>query len=251
MTSVPCCLKVRDDMLFFKLEISGSNQKYRCIHLPALVIATQLPGGSIDLTEKVFAPLLPECKMEAYTPGSIGSVHEEIYSIPSYPSKHPRYCFSFDRVLEGSKGMDWEVLEVEVDLSIPGPIKIFGRVSQQYTVPRPTYFFHDGDNDLLLFLPSEYRHPPRSPLSVRFLRVGKPDEWRVAKLANVDKMRLAGLHVDRDAGYIIAWVKEGRLWWTRECSYIWWIAEGKSGPMVHSPAKDLTSKWTPGSLWSF
>lgn len=250
MTFVPCCIKVRDDILFLGLVIPGSSQTYRCIHLPALVITTQLPGGSLDLTEKVFAPLLPECKMETYTPGSIGSVHEEIYSIPSCLPKHPRYCFIFSRVLEGSKGMDWEILEVEVDLSIPGPIKIFGRVSRQYTVPRPTYLFHDSDDDLLLSLPSEYGHPPCSSLSVRFLRVGKPDEWRVAKLGSVEKMCLSGLRVDRDAGYIIAWVKEGWLWWTRECSYIWWIAERKSGPMIHSPAKDLTSKWSPGSLWS-
>ena len=251
MTFVPSCINVRDNILFLKLEISGSNPTYRCIYLPALVITAQPPGGSIDLTENAFAPLLPECKMETYTPGSIGSVHEEIYSISPYLPKHPRYCFIYSWVLGGSKGMDWEVLDVEIDLSIPGLIKIFTRVSRQYTVPRPRYFFHDSDDDLLLSLPSEHGHPPCSPLSVRFLRVGKPDEWRVAKLGSVEKMCLTGLHVDRDAGYIIAWVREGWLWWTRECSFIWWIDERKRGPMVHSPAKDLTSRWGRGYLWSF
>jgi hypothetical protein len=205
MTSIPRSIKVRDDILFVKInEITGSHETYRCIHLPTLVISTRLPGGSIDLTEDAFAALLPECKMEARSTGSIGSVHEDIYSIPSCLPEHPRYCFIFSRFLERYIEMDWEILEVEVDLSIPGPIKIFSRVSRQYTVPRPTYFFHDGDDDLLLSLPSKSGYIPRAPLSVRFLRVGEPDDWRVAKLGGVDKMRLSGLHVDRGAGYIIA-----------------------------------------------
>ena len=251
MTSVPRCIKVRDEILFVKIEVTGSHETYRCIHLPTLVVSTQLPGGSIDLTEKAFAPLLPECKMKTYTTGSIGSVHEEIYSIPSYLPKHPRYCFILSRVLEGSEGMDWEIIEVEVDLSIPGPIKIFGRVSRQYTVSRPTYFHHDGDEDLLLSLPSECGHIPRAPLSVRFLRVGKPDDWRVAELEGVEKMRISALQVDRDAGYIIAWVREGWLWWTRRSPFIWWVDGRKPGPVGHPPVKDLTSGWGSGSLWGF
>ena len=248
MTFVPRCIKVREDILFLKLGFSGTRPTYRCIHLPALVVTTHPPGGSVDLTENAFAPLLPECKMETYTPGSIGSVYEEIYSIPSYLPKHPRYCFIYSRVPERDKGMDWEVLEVEIDLSIPGPIKIFARVRRQYTVPRARHFFHDSDDDLLLSLLSKHGHLPFSPLSVRFLRVGKPDEWRVAKLESVEKMCLTGLHVDRDAGYIIAWVKEGWFWWARECSFIWWVDRRQPGPMVHSPTKDLTSGCSRGYL---
>ena len=251
MTFVPHNIKVCDDLLFVKLEIVGSSTTYRCLHIPTLVLSTQLPDGSFDLTEKVFSKLSPECKMETYTAGSIGSVHEEIYSITSCRPTHPRYCFILSRVLGQSTGMDWEVFEVEINSSIPGPIKIFSQVSRQYTIPRPTYFFHDGDTDLLLSLPSEHNHIPRAPLSVRFLRVGKPDDWRVARLGGVDKMRLVGLHVDRDAGYIIAWVQEGCLWWRRECSFIWWIDERKSGSMVDSPVKVSMSGQSRGLLWSF
>ena len=251
MSLVPRCIKVRDDLLFVKLEITGSGTTYRCLHIPTLVLSTQLPDGSLDLTEQVFAKLPPECKMETYTEGSIGSVGEKIYSIPSCRPTHPRYCFILERVLKQSSGMDWEVLEVEIDSTIPGPIKIFSQVSRQYTVPRPTFFFHDGDDDLLLSLPSKHGQIPHEPLSVRFLRVGEPDDWRVAKLRGVDKMRLAALHVDRDAGYVIAWVKEGWFWWTRECSFIWWIDDRKSGPMVDSPVEGLISGWSGGLLWGF
>jgi hypothetical protein len=165
MTFVPHYIKVCDDLLFVKLEISGSSTTYRCLHIPTLVLSTQLPDGSLDLTEKVFSELPPECKMETYTAGSIGSVHEEIYSIPSCRPTHLRYCFILSRVLERSTGMDWEVLEVEINSSIPGPIKIFSEVSRQYTVPRPTYFFHDGDTDLLISLPSKHGHIPHAPVT--------------------------------------------------------------------------------------
>lgn len=248
MTSLPCSIKVRDDLLFVKLEIHGCHTTYRCLHIPMLVVSTQFPGGSLDLTEDAFAELLPDCRMETYTPGSIGSVHEEIYSIPSCLPTHPRYCFVFTRVLlDRDVRMDWEILEVEMDLSIPGPIKIFSRVARQYTVPRTTYFFHNGDDGLLLSLPCEHGHIPHAPLSIRFLRVGKPDDWRVATLGGVDKMRVTGLYVDRDAGYIIAWVKESWLWWTRQCSFIWWIDERGR----HSPVKDLASGWSRALLWGF
>jgi hypothetical protein len=232
MTFVPFSIKVCDDILFFKFVIPGSHQHYRCIHLPTLVFTTQLPGGSVDLTENAFAALLPECEMETCTAGSIASVHEEIFSVPSCLPKHPRYCFIFSRVLEGSKGMDWEIFEVEVDLSIPGPIKIFGQVSRQYTVPRPTPRFHQSIGDLLLSFPSEEGYIPCSPLSIRFLQVGKPDGWRVVKLGGVDKMYLYKLHVDRDAGYIIAWVRDGRARRPREYSFIWWIDDRKPGAVV-------------------
>jgi hypothetical protein len=250
MVFVPTRIKVCDDLLFVGLETPGvyRSATYRCIHIPSLVISTQLPCGSLDLTEAAFAKLPPECKMDTSAAESIGSIHEKIYSIPSCPPTHPRYCFILSRILERSGGRDWEVLEVEIDLSTPGPIKVFGRVSRQYIVPCATYFFHKGDDDLLLSLPSYYNEVPRAPLSVRFLRVGRPDDWRVVKLRGLDKMRVAGLHVDKDAGYIIAWVREGRLWWTRECSFIWWADEGKPR---HSPVKDLVSEWGRGMSWGF
>ena len=251
MSFVPHYIKVCDDLLFVKLEITGSSTTYRCLHIPTLVLSTQLPDGSLDLTEKVFSELPPECRMETYTAGSIGSVGEEIYSIPSCRPTHPRYCFVLNRVLERSAGMDWEVLEVEIDPSIPGPIKIFSQVSRQYTVPRPNYFFHDGEDDLLLYLPSEYNRRPCAPLRVRFLRVGKPDHWRVVKLGGMNKMRLAKLHVDKDAGYIIAWVLEGCLWWKREYSFIWWVDERRSGLVIDSAVESLIPEQIRRLLWCF
>jgi hypothetical protein len=250
MTFVPYSIKVCDDILFLKFAIPGPHHTYRCIHLPTLVIMTQLPGGSIDLTENAFAALLPECKMETCTAGTLRSIHEEIYSAPSCHPKHSRYWFIFSRVLDESKEAVWEISEVEVDLSIPGPIKIFGRVSQQYTVPRPTLHFHQSVDGLLLSFPSVYGFISYLPLSIRFLQVGKPDGWRVVKLGGVDKMYLCGLHVDRDAGYIITWVRGGRLG-TREQSFIWWIDGSKPGAVVHSPAKDLAPGRSRRRLWSF
>jgi hypothetical protein len=252
MALVPSFIKVCDDILFVKLDFLWSHQTYRCIHLPTLVITTQLPGGSIDLTESAFAALLPECEMETCTAGSIVSVHEEIFSVPSCLPKHPRYYFIFSRVLERTIRMDWEIFEVEVDLTIPGPIKIFGRVSRQYAVPRPTSHVHQSIDDLLLSFPSEHDDTPCSPLSVRFLQVGKLDGWRAVKLKGVNEMYLSRLHVDRDAGYIIAWVRYYQyMQGARECSFIWWIGGSKPGAVVHSPAKDLTSGWSCGRLWSF
>jgi hypothetical protein len=167
MGFVPRCTKVVDDVLFVTLDISDGSLEhaYRCIHIPSLVISTQLPGGSLSLTENAFAVLLPKCIMESRASGSLFSVHTKIYSIPACPPTHPRYCFIIKRFLGQSRGVEWEVLEVEIDLSIPGPIKIFSRVSRQYTVQRPTYPLHDSDDDLLLYLPlGREVNPVRPPV---------------------------------------------------------------------------------------
>jgi len=143
-----------------------------------------------------------------------------------------------------SRGVEWEILEVEIDLTIPGPIKIFSRVSQQYTVQRSTSPIHDIDDDLLLHFALERGGQPRAPPSVRFLRVGKPDKWRVARLGGVDKMRLSVLRVDRDAGYVIVWAFEDWPRSTREFGYIYWLDERKAGDMVYSRTKELVSSWS-------
>jgi len=226
------CIKVCDDLLFVRIDSSTSSTTYRCIHLPTLVATAQLPGGSIDLTENAFAPLLPECKLETRTKGLFDSVHEEIYSIPSCLPKRPRYCFIVTRLLGSGKAEDWEIFEVEIDLCIPGPIKIFSRVSRQYTVARPTNFYLNNHNvdDLLL---SVGAFTFFQPIKVRFLQVGKPDVWREVKLGGVNKTicLLAGLHVDRDAGYIIALGSEGILC-PQALSFIWWIDDRKLDAVV-------------------
>ena len=254
MESVPHCTKLVDDVLFVTVDISDSTYwsvPFRCIHIPSLVISTQLPGGSLSLTKNAFSVLLPKCIMELPEAGSPFPVHTTIYSIRACPPTYPRYCFSIKRFLRESRGVEWEVLEVEIDLTIPGPIKIFNRVSRQYTVQRPTYPFYDSDEDLLLYLPSGRRGQPRASPSVRFLRVGKPDKWRVARLGGVDKMRLTGLSVDRDAGYVIIWATEDWSRSTRECGFIFWLDEKKSGDMVYSRTKELISSWSRGLKWHF
>ena len=147
--------------------------------------------------------------------------------------------------------MEWEVLEVEIDLTIPGPIKIFSSVSQQYTVRRPTYRIHDNDNDLLLYLPLGRGGLPRGSLSVQFLRVGKPGKARLARLGGVGKMRLCGLSPDRDAGYVIAWAAEDWPTCSQIRSFIWWLDERKPGNMVYSRTKELISNWSHGLLRRF
>ena len=115
----------------------------------------------------------------------------------------------------------FEVLEVEIDLSIPGPIKIFNRVSQQYTRQASTNPLHDNDGDLLLYTP---RGEQRSvSFSVQFLRVGEPGEVRVARLGGMDKFALSALNVDRDAGYVMIFATNEQHGPFHGCSYIWWL----------------------------
>ena len=244
------CTKVLDDLLFTSHDTPyGQTTAYCCIHIPSLVTSTQLPGGSLSLTENAFDVLLPKCIMESRAKGLLFTDHLTIYSVPACTPTHPRYCFIIRRLRTRSRGVEWEVLEVEIDLSIPGPIKVFSRVGQQYTVQRPTSLLHDSDDDLLLYLPLGRGDLPRASLKIRFLRVGKPGKERLARLEGVDKMRLTGLSVDRDAGYVIVWAEDH---WpqrtTRYCCFIWWLEERKLGNMVYSRTRELISNWGRGLL---
>ena len=252
MQSISRCTKVIDDLLFVDIDLylyvnEYWNTTYRCIHIPSLVISTQLPDGSLSLTENAFNVLLPKCIMELPATRSIFSPHTIIYSIPACPPAHPRYCFIIKRFMGQPQGLEWEVLEVEIDLSIPGPIKIFSRVSQQYTRQVPIYLLHYNDDDLFPYLPLGPRFQASAPLSIRFLRVRKPGKVRVARLGGIDKLRSSALSVDRDAGYIIIWIRD-------DCprypsgTFIWWIDEGKPGKMVYSRTKELISSWSRGLL---
>ena len=247
----PRCTKLLDDLLFISLDIfdgTRQNTTYHCIHIPSLVTSTQLPGGSLSLMASAFAVLLPECMMQLHAAWSPFSVYPNIYPIPACPPTHPRYCFINKRFTGTPQRMEWEVLEVEIDLSIPGPIKIFSRVSRQYTVQHPTILSHESDDDLLIYLPLRRGDLPHASLSVQFLRVGTPGKERLARLGGVDKMRFTGLIVDRDAGYVIIWVADGG---TRDRSFIWWLGEGKSSNMVYSRTIELISSWSRGLLWRF
>ena len=225
MQFISRCTKVIDDLLFVDADLLADDTRtiaYRCIHIPSLVISTQLEGGSLSLTENAFAVRLPRCIMESSAAGMLFPASTIIYSIPACHPTQPRYCFIIKRFLGQPLGVEWEVLEVEIDLSIPGPIKVFNRVSRQYNAERPNYPLHDNDNDLLLYLPSGHGFQPVESLSVQFLRVGKPRNVRVARLGGVDEMRLAGLSVDRDAGYVIIWAEENpQPQWNCGSSFIW------------------------------
>ena len=138
---------------------------------------------------------------------------------------------------------------MEIDLSIPGPIKIFSRVSQQYTVQRQTILSDDSDDDLLLYLPLGRRDSSYASLIIQFLRVGKPGKRRLARLEGFDKMRLTRLSVDRDAGYVIIHAADHWPQWTRtDCSFIWWLDERKAGSVMHSRTKELIASWSRGLL---
>ena len=255
MKFIPRCIKVLDDLLFVSSDIFRSNNhwspEYRCIHIPSLVISAQLPDGSLSLTENAFAMLLPKCIMESHPAESPYSVYTTIYSIPACPPSHPRYCFIIKRFLGPSQGVEWEVIEVEIDLSIPGPIKIFSRVSREYTVQHPTYIPNDTDDDLLLYRTSGRGVLPRASISVRLLRVGKPGKVRVARLRGVDNMRLTGLSVDKDAGYVIIWATKDWPRSTRHYSFILWLGGGKPGNIVYSRTKELISSWSRRLLQRF
>ena len=245
---VPHCTKVLDDLLFTSLVIrDGAHWKtaYRCIHLSSLVTSTQLPGGTLSLTQNAFAVLLPKCIMESH---AMDSTHAKIYSIPACPPTYPRYCFIITRFPRQPRAVDWEVIEVEIDLSIAGPIKVFSRVSQQYTVQVPTHPLHHSDDDLLLYLPSGCEGLPHTSLNVQFLRVGKPGKARLARLGGVDKMRFYALNVDKDAGYVIIWAEDVWPEYTGDCFFIWWLDERKPGNKVYSRTKGLIARWSRGLL---
>ena len=247
----PRCTKVLDDLLFTSLNVfDGAHRHitYRCIHIPSLVTSAQVPGGFLSLTENAFAMLLPKSIIEPRAMRSPFPVQSKIYPIPACTPTHPRYCFVLRQFLAQSKGVEWEVLEVEIDLSIPGPIKIFSKVSRQYTVKYPTRSLHDSDDDLFLHLPLGHGDLPCASLSIRFLQVGKPGKRRLARLEGVDKMRLTGLSVDRDAGYVILYAADHRLHWIRYCSFIWWLDERKPDSVVYSRTKELIPNWSRGLL---
>ena len=247
MEFIPCCTQVFNDLLFTTPDTSGGTRwstTYRCIHLPSLVISARLPGGSLSLTENAFAVLLPKCIMESHPTWLPSVVQSRIYSVLACPPTHPRYCFIITRIMRRSPGMEWEVLEVEIDLSIPGPIKVFSRVSQQYTVQRPNYPLYDSDNDILLYTTLGRSSLPCASLSVQFLQVGKPGKERLARLRGADKLRPYELTVDRDAGCVIIWAADDPPRWNRICSFIWWLDERKQGNMVYSRTRELITSWS-------
>ena len=254
MESASQFTKAVDDVLFVALGISGGirrSSSFRCIYIPSLVVSTQLPGGSLSLTENAFNVLSPKCIMESPTASSYFPVNTKIYPIAACPPTRPRYCFIIKRFLRYPWRVEWDVFEVEIDLTIPGPIKIFSRVSRQYTVQRPTSPLHDSNDDLLLYFPLGRRGQPRASPSVRFLRVGKPDKWRMARLEGVDKMSFSRLSVDRDAGFVVIWGQEDWPRSTRECGFICWLDETKRSDMVYSRTKELISSWSRGLLQRF
>ena len=251
----PCYIKVLDDLLFVSFHIFRSttdwNHGYRCIHIPSLVISAQLPDGPLSLTENAFAVLLPKCVMEPRTRGLPYSFYTTIYSIPACPPTHSRYCFVIEGLPRQSQGVEWEVIEVEIDLSIPGPIKIFSRVSRQYTLQHPTYIPNDINDDLFLYRTLGRGVLPRASISVRLMRVGKPGKVRMARLKGVDNLRLTGISVDKDAGYVI--ISAAKIWpqSLRHYSFILWLDERKLGNIVYSRTKELISSWSRGHLQRF
>ena len=178
-------------------------------------------------------------------------IDEEIYSIPTCLPTHPRYSFIIKKYKCGGSRRDfWDFRGAEIDLSVPGPIKgistFFNSDGWDLSPYRSSYTC--SDDDLFLTYPSVYGHIRDAvPINIRFLRIGRPaGYWREVNVEGVDKMRVSGLHVDKHAGYIIAWVKENRLLGTRESSFIWWINERKA---EYSSVMDLISGWNRRLLW--
>ena len=223
---------------------------YTCIHIPTLVISARLPGGSLAL----MGDELPQkCNLKIVLAAleKESPIDEEIYSIPACLPTHPRYGFIINRstrpTLGGYNLDDWDYFQAEIDLSIPGPIKGISAFSKSHGKLWPffPYTYICSNDDLFLTFPSVKWGPPH--LNHLFLRIGMPpEEWREVKVEGMDKMQVSELHVDKRAGYIIAWVKENRLLRTRESSFIWGIDERKPDC---TPVMDLISGRTRRLLW--
>ena len=254
MKSFSQSTKVVDDVLFVGLGVSRGTHHHPafcCIHMPSLVISTPLLGEHLSVTRNAVGVLLPKFINGSHETASYCLGRTTIYSIPAHSPTHPRYCFITTRALghpsERSLGVKWEVFEMEVDLSTPGPIKIFSKLSWKYRVEHPIKLSHDSDHDLFLYPPLQRGGRP----SVRFLRVGNLDTWRWARLGGVDRMHLTGMWVDKDAGYVIAHGDEAWRQSTRDCAFIWWFDVRKPGNMVYSRTKELISSWGRGLKWGF
>lgn len=169
---------------------------------------------------------------------------EEIFSIPHDPrttevtsiSAYPKFRF----VLSYSS-TSWDVFDVELDLTVPGPLKPFQSIKHHSRTLSPDVrTCIDGSDGDLVVLFTISVSPPRC-INVRSfshtLEESDSQGWRVAQVEGLNRLVWSWLYVDRTAGYLLM----GPGGDGNGQAHIWWFdgvpSSGKDEP-VHSRGKD-------------
>lgn len=221
MSFRPLCLKVLEDILFvIKDRRPGSpfSKTCLCIHLPPLIHYACVDSGLPNRTPRKLAP----CFEFGEGPGISEpwtSRREEIYSIPhdAGTSVYPKYRFVLS-----SFNTSWEVFDVELDLTVPGPLKPFRSVKHHNTMLSPDVrtCLAASDGDLLVLFTSGVSTP--WCINVRSfsqsLEESDVQSWRVSQVEELNRLDWSWLYVDRAAGYLLMGQgvdgnRQARIWW--------------------------------------
>jgi len=244
------CIKVQEDILFVIKQIKlGSSfaKTCLCIHLPPLIHHTFVDSA---LPEHATWKLAPCFEISAGEDSSERwySVNEDIYAIPHdagtieplLTTAYPKYRF----VLSYSY-LSWDIFDVELNLTVRGPIKPFRSVRRHTTRPGPYKDLSVGasDGDLLVVLtlcdstPTLVNVRSFSPT----LEESDSECWRVGRVEGLDRLFWSWLYVDRAVGYFLASVDVGLgRSHLQPCPFIWWFDWVSSGEDI--PARPQGKK---------
>jgi len=165
------------------------------------------------------------------------SISEDIYAIPHdagttgsmLTTAYLKYRF----VLFYSH-MAWDIFDVVLDLTVPGPLKPFRSVGHHRITHRPGAGMRDSidasDGNLLVVFTG--RRSPPTLVNVRSflptLEESDSECWRVGRVEGLDRLVWCWLYVDRAAGYLLT-SEPGGIGDVRPSSFIWWFDWVSSG----------------------
>ena len=239
MSFRPLRLKVREDILFVIMDRKpGSSfaKTCHCIHLPLLIhhafVDSALPKRA---TTKLFEFSEGEGGSERWFSSS-----EDIYAIPHdagttgpmSTTAYPKY-----RIVLSYPHFSWDIFDVELDLTVPGPLKPFRSVRHYRTRPGPDiqYSIDSLDGDLLVL--STFCTSAPTLFNVRSFsptfEESDSECWRVGRVEGLDRLLWSWLYVDRAAGYFLASVDvgpgSGEGFHVQPCPFVWWFDWVSSG----------------------
>jgi len=202
-----------------------------CTHLPPLIhyafVKSRLPKRATWKLGPWFEFSAGEGSSERWFSSS-----EDIYAIPHdagttgpmSTTAYPKYRF----VLFYSH-LSWDIFDVELDLTVPGPLKPFRSVKHHSTTPGPGIRFslNASDGDLLVV----FTLCDSTPTLVNIRSFSPTFEesdgecWRVGRVEGLEKLVWSWLYIDRAAGYLLTSVDvgPGGVEGVRPCPFIWWF----------------------------